>query len=664
MDSSARLEAERLAALQDLKVLDTPPEQVFDGLVEAAALVCGVPISLISLVDADRQWFKANVGLDHTAETPREHAFCSVAIEQDELLEVPDATLDERFADNPMVIGEPGIRFYAGAPLRVAGSLIGTLCVIDRTARELTPDQRSILERLAAAAARSLETRRATVALEASESRFRVLSEAAPLGIFEIDRAGGCTYTNALWRTLFGVDERAVERRCQWSEAVHPDERVAVILDWQRSVELELDFDREFRVRHDDGVVRHVRMLSRPILDDGVVSMHVGSVEDITERKVQELALRRSEEMLKVTGALADVGGWELDLRKGVLTWSDQTCLLHGVEPGYRPTLHEAIDYYAPKARQTVRDALQSSIADGQGWDLELPFVRKDGEKRWVRAVGRTDFEDGEAVRVLGAFQDVTRRVSGHQALERAHERMVLATESGRIGVWDWDIANGSADWTPQMYPLLGMPSGPERIAGDAWMARVHHGDRDTLRESVRRALADGEPLATEFRVVRGNGEIGHLCVAARSTRGADGEPLRMLGAIWDVTPLRDLSDELATQHELLRVTLQSIADAVVTVDADARITWLNPAAERMTGWSSARGHRAGGGRRVPARRRGDAADGPRPGLRLSRRRHRTVHRRAEPADLAVRRQARGGELGGADPRCGRRAARRRVRVP
>ena len=205
-----------------------------------------------------------------------------------------------------------------------------------------------------------------------------------------------------------------------------------------------------------------------------------------------------------------------------------------------------------------------------------------------MRALGRTEFENGKPVRVLGAFQDITRRTAERHALEQAHERMVLATESGRIGIWDWDIASGEADWTPQMYPLLGMPPGPERVAGEAWMARVHHGDRDALRESVRQALASGEPLDTEFRTLRGNGGIGHLRVAARTTRGADGrEAIRMRGAIWDVTPLRDLSDELAAQHERLRVTLQSIADAVVTVDADARVTWLNPAAERLTGWRS-----------------------------------------------------------------------------
>ncbi|MEJ1936055.1 GAF domain-containing protein, partial [Nostoc sp. NIES-2111] len=132
-------EPERLRTLQELEVLDSDPEAEFDALAAAAALVCNVPLSLVSLVDHDRQWFKANVGLPGVTQTPRELAFCAHAIVQDDVLEVPDALADERFADNPLVVGAPEIRFYAGAPLRMAdGTHAGTLCVIDRVPRQLT----------------------------------------------------------------------------------------------------------------------------------------------------------------------------------------------------------------------------------------------------------------------------------------------------------------------------------------------------------------------------------------------------------------------------------------------------------------------------------------------------------------------------------------------
>ncbi|TXC67530.1 GAF domain-containing protein [Piscinibacter aquaticus] len=139
-------ESERLRSLAKLEVLDSEPEREFDALVHAAALVCGVPISLISLIDADRQWFKANLGLPGVSETPREVAFCAHAILQDDIFEVPDATADPRFADNALVTGHPAIRFYAGAPLRLSdGAHAGTLCVIDRQPRRLDALQRELL---------------------------------------------------------------------------------------------------------------------------------------------------------------------------------------------------------------------------------------------------------------------------------------------------------------------------------------------------------------------------------------------------------------------------------------------------------------------------------------------------------------------------------------
>jgi len=155
-------ESQRLAALQALAVMDTPPEAEFDALVNAAAAVCDTPISLISLIDTDRQWFKANHGLDGATQTPREVAFCAHAILQDEVFEVPDASLDARFADNPLVTDAPEIRFYAGAPVRLSsGYCIGTICVIDREPRTLNERQREVLRCLAQATAQAMEGRRA-----------------------------------------------------------------------------------------------------------------------------------------------------------------------------------------------------------------------------------------------------------------------------------------------------------------------------------------------------------------------------------------------------------------------------------------------------------------------------------------------------------------------
>lgn len=135
--TTSTTEQERLAALRRYEILDTPPELDFDDLTGLAARVCATPIALLTLIDEERQWVKARVGLEIT-ETPRDIAFCSYAIQQAGLFVVPDALADPRFANNPLVTEDPRIRFYAGSPLITPdGQALGTLCVIDRVPRQL-----------------------------------------------------------------------------------------------------------------------------------------------------------------------------------------------------------------------------------------------------------------------------------------------------------------------------------------------------------------------------------------------------------------------------------------------------------------------------------------------------------------------------------------------
>jgi PAS domain S-box-containing protein len=183
-------EAERLAALARYNILDTPAEEEFDDLTTLAAQICGTPIALVSLIDAQRQWFKSRVGLD-AEETAREIAFCAHAILGNELLEVSNALEDPRFFDSPLVTGAPDIRFYAGTPLTTAeGFNLGTLCVIDRSPRQLNPQQRDALARLGRQVVRQLELRKSAELHSQQLALQRAMISNAGIAMITTDTAG------------------------------------------------------------------------------------------------------------------------------------------------------------------------------------------------------------------------------------------------------------------------------------------------------------------------------------------------------------------------------------------------------------------------------------------------------------------------------------------
>ena len=205
-------EAARLHTAASYRVLDTPSETVFDGITALAAQLVDVPISLVSVVDNDRQWFKSIHGLQGVSQTPRDVAFCAHAILQTEPFIIPDALIDSRFAGNPLVLGEPKIRFYAGIPLIGRhGHGVGTLCVIDRVPRQLTESQIDNLRRLADVVLALFEARADRDRFAASqqslietEQRLRTLIDASPALISYVDPCGRYVMINQTYERWFG----------------------------------------------------------------------------------------------------------------------------------------------------------------------------------------------------------------------------------------------------------------------------------------------------------------------------------------------------------------------------------------------------------------------------------------------------------------------------
>jgi len=320
----------RLEFLEQLQILDTPQECAFDDLARLAALICETPIALVSLVDERRQWFKACLGLD-VRETHRDLAFCAHAILQDDLLIVPDATQDERFCDNPLVTGAPGIRFYAGVPLSLKeGVNVGTLCVIDCVPRTLTERQQEALRMLARRVAGQilqgkqvamveqavLEKSAAHMALEECESRFRTFMDHSPALAFMKNEQGQYVYVNREACSRFGRPEKDWLGRNDLE--LWPADIARALREVDQKVLAEncvVSVD-ELAVAP-DGEMLQFQVFKFPFVDAAGQRFLAGMAVDRTAERKAEAALRRSEAKFRDTVDRLAEGVFIIDASNG-----------------------------------------------------------------------------------------------------------------------------------------------------------------------------------------------------------------------------------------------------------------------------------------------------------------------------------------------------------
>lgn len=377
-------EAARLAELRRYAVLDTPPEPAFDELTGLASRVCSTPMALLSLVDEDRQWFKSVHGVE-VRETPRSVSFCSHAIRGRGSMVVADTLEDERFRDNPFVVGAPHVRFYAGAPLVTpAGHALGTLCVIDRTPRRLHPEQLEGLETLSRQAMALLELRRRSLDLERSEERFKLLVELCADAIAVIDAGGRVRYASPSTRRVLGRTPRQLLGRGVF-DRMHPDDLGSARALLAQCVERPGHALRaEFRLRNDDDSWRWIEAEVVNRLEAPGVEGIVASYRDVTTRRALEQALRDSEERFRAVADTARDAIVSAD-DSGNMTYLNASAEgMFGFAPGEAhgcPLTELMPERFQEAHRRGLARFLTTGEARAIGRTLEVTGRRKDGRE-------------------------------------------------------------------------------------------------------------------------------------------------------------------------------------------------------------------------------------------------------------------------------------------
>ena len=278
--------------------------------------------------------------------------------------------------------------------------------------------------------------------------------EGADLGLWDWELRDDRFRHNGVMRKHLGYPSgQTNELGSDWRSLIHPADSGRVVAMLEAHFRRETPaYECEFRFRHQDG--RWVWLLSRgKVVERDQYDIPVrmaGTHMDLSERKQTQMQLERSADMLRRTGELAQIGGWELDLASMRVAWTEEVYRIHELEPGEMPSLQEALSFYAPPGRPFIEAAIDASIAHGTPWDLELPFITAKGNPRWVRAQGVAVREDGRAVRLVGAFQDITEKKTISLELQRLNEQLTRLsrtdplTEIGNRRLFDQTL---KAEW-------------------------------------------------------------------------------------------------------------------------------------------------------------------------------------------------------------------------
>ncbi|WP_446740920.1 sensor histidine kinase [Sphingomonas sp. CFBP 13603] len=454
-------EAERSRVISAYDVAGARAKGQLDDIVAFAAELCGAPVALLSLVEEEYQRFLARTGFD-LEQTPRSMSFCAHAMHHHEVMEVPDAQADPRFVDNPLVTGEPYVRFYAGAPLVSSeGVPLGALCVLASAPREgLTRFQRDGLTLLAKAAMGRLDDRRsareqamaeaeARRTLEASDLKFRTLADTMPQMVWSTLPDGFHDYYNARWYEFTGAPAGTTDGE-GWNDMFHPDDQDRAWAIWRQSLDTGEPYNIEYRLRHFDGTYRWVLGRALPVRDEnGAITRWFGTCTDIHEQKLayEEREIISQELSHRIKNIFAVIAGLIAFSARGKPEFAGiATDLRHRIN-----ALGRAHDFVRPHSANSRPAAAQNSL-HGLLQELFEPYQRIDGARLSVTG-DDVQIDDRSATPLALLF---------HELATNATKYGALATELGTVRITvSANDDTVSLNWCEQGGPSVAKPTTP-----------------------------------------------------------------------------------------------------------------------------------------------------------------------------------------------------------
>ena len=520
--------------------MDTAGDPYLDSLTRITAEKLQMPIVLVNLVDFDRQWAKAAFGLPGNYEVPRKYGFCTYTIlKPSQVTIVPDATLDHRFADNPLVVGEPGIRFYAGVAIVDAeGRALGAFCAIDTVPRTFTAEETAMLSEAAESVSARLELYRSNAELWESKEQHRAALALNPHQRWIMSADGDSQEREEQSHETTGSSHQKPSGGA-WVEAVHPDELAAALAAWSASLEQGQPLDVEHRLRLTNGSYRWSRVRATPRRDGtGRIIRWYGMVEDIHDRKLAEVAQLETEIRLSLALDVGRLRTWELDLASRRLTASDVSVIDFGLQLGAVASgTDTGLARMHPDDEQRYGKEVEQAWAAGEDLEIEYRSIWPDGSVHWIRINGRpTRDAAGKPARLVGLSLDITAERNAEAERQRAEARIAhLARHDSLTGLANRFLFHQRL-FEAMTALVPGKPIALMRIDLDDFKAvneTLGHGVGDTLLLGVAERLRSS--VAEDGLVARyGGDEFAVILEHVDSLEQVDGVARRVLQSLED----------------------------------------------------------------------------------------------------------------------------------
>ncbi|QOC22384.1 PAS domain S-box protein [Wenzhouxiangella sp. AB-CW3] len=599
-------EVRRQRKLEEYRVLDTDNEALFDELVRLAAQACDTPMAIVSLMDADRQWFKASVGMDIDS-TPRKIAFCDLVIRQCRNLVVDDAALDPRFIDNPLVTGKPNIRFYAGVPLLAAdGSCIGTLAVMDSEARSIEAHQVHTLQAFSKLAMHALDLRLTRLALKDSADEKQHLLDkldksqwlmdiarrAVRLGGWHVDLAS----EQITWSEQAAViHEEPPGHSPRVDEGINyyaPEHRRKIREAYTSCATRGVPFDEELQLITARGRRRWVRTIGEPEHDpDGSIIGVQGAILDISERKRTEEALRLSEERYRHAAEASQAALWDYDMITGKVSFSEtfRNMLGYARLEDMPDTLEAYMQLMHPEDRDRVREKADRMVdrATEDRATAQFRLLTQSGDYRWVESNSKViRDEQGRAIRRLGSTVDIHERRLAEQQLREQAERMRGVLETACDAIITIDEYGVMETVNPAATEMFGyraedmLGQGISILMTDRYR-RLHDDHLKRYRETGEARII-GSPQRLEARRRDGTAFPIELTV------GEVHLPERRIftGFISDVTEQETARSALEDSEERFRAVARASTDVIYDYVMESGELWWSDGLEAAFGYT------------------------------------------------------------------------------